>query len=139
MSPLLWLLLACDGTDSGLDSGEAPSAAEQCIADNPASGDVADNVDEVLAECEASGGTGCAAASLISSAAAVCIAESDGLAAGVVDWQVWMVFHNTYLRPVWNVDQTAYQKKDGTSGGEGVSIDAVTGEILGRSAWEGQP
>jgi len=134
--PLL-MLLACD---SGKDTaGTETDPVADCIASHPAAGSVADNADDVSAECATESGTDCDSAAFISADAASCIAATAGLDAGVADWQVWLVYHHTHSTAIWNVAQTAWTEPDGAAGGESLAIHATTGDVIELSGWEQSP
>jgi hypothetical protein len=136
MSPVILLaaLLGCDTAET--DTG---TSSTSCITDWPADGPVSEDADAVASECSSEGGGGCDAAAFITSDAARCIAEADGLAAGTSEWEIWLVYHHGHHVSLWNVSQTDWSTSDGAAGGVVVSVDATTGVVLERSSWERSP
>jgi len=70
----------------------------------------------------------------ISRDAALCIAELEGLEEGIAEWTASLVYNYSYHRPIWAVDNTTYEDEC-ESRGDGLAIDAVTGEVLDSYGW----
>jgi hypothetical protein len=87
----------------------------------------------------ASGGTGCDASRFLSKEAALCLAQSNGLEAGLGPWSVALVYHHGHERVVWNVMNVT--NDDGAAGysGGNLTLDATDGAVLGRSAYTVTP
>jgi hypothetical protein len=82
----------------------------------------------------------CAWKSLISQEAAVCIARADGFAEGIAQVTASLRYSERLGRPSWSLQNTVFRENGtGESGGATVTIDAATGAILERGAWEAQP
>jgi hypothetical protein len=70
--------------------------------------------------------------------AALCVAMGLGLAPGIGSWKAGLTFQVQLQHIVWNVENTT--RDDGMSReGDVMTLHAITGELLGRSAWSGTP
>jgi hypothetical protein len=134
--------------------------ARQCTSDHPASepfdvGDVtvvsaapmsgqpapeaaAPTVASFAAECKAEGGADCEAA-FISKEAARCIAQQAGLEPGLEAWTIAMTYHHSYHRVVWGVENLLEDHGSDGYSGKSVTVDAVSGSVLGRTDWRATP
>jgi hypothetical protein len=134
------LLLAAACTFSADDSADLHAqAVADCIAAAPTyDGDAAVGAD-ATSGCEAAGGSNCASSDWYGSGAASCIAEVEGLEAGITAWDVSLVYHSRLEAVVWNVSTTLSSDGAGTSDGKLMSLDATTGELLEASNWGAEP
>ena len=135
---MLVLLLACAGKQSDSDTLDGRAA---CIADNPGSDYGGADLASLSEQCGADGGTNCAD-TWITEAAALCIAEIEGLPTGIADWRANLLFHSTFLRVSWSVSSTEESVTDSygtSSSGTSFLIDGTNGELLQESQWEAQP
>ncbi len=144
------LYCACTGSDCDILFGSAtdcygergacdPLASERaaCIARYP-NQDTDSGVPHESV-CLADGGTGCDSSSFLSQAAAVCIAELEGMAQGLTPWTANLVYNNGHRRVIWSVMNTMAQRADGGSGGALLMLDATTGFVLESGGWEAIP
>jgi hypothetical protein len=161
----VFLLISCSGSDreQGTDTQGRDFVSEQtsrCISDHPASepfdvGDVtvaspapmsgqsvpevaAPTVESFAAECQAENGTGCDEA-FISKEAARCIAQQDRLEPGLEPWTLAMTYHHSYQRIVWGVENLLEDHGNDGYSGRSVTLDAVSGKVLGRTGWSATP
>lgn len=80
--------------------------------------------------------TACDRTRLMTRDAALCVAKADGLAAGIQPWTAAIVFHSGYLRIVWIVTATtSVGPAPGGAGGDIMTIDSITGGVLGTGQW----
>lgn len=153
--------VGCDKADGGGDGdgggGAGDDAAQSCIESNlPEDGHGFESDDETCAapppgepdpgcppvtpediaeEC-AEDGEPCDAGAFITRDAALCIAEAEGLAEGIAKWRANLVYNYTFRRPVWAVQNTTLDDPANCEKeGEGVMMDAETGEVLDRYGW----
>ena len=110
----------------------AMEAVRECVGDDGA----------CTASTECSGtveGRECSAERLITLGAATCIAGMAGLEPGLSGLTAGMTYHHGFRRIVWNVQNVVSRGGDGSSSGQSVSIDAVTGGLLGWFGWAAMP
>jgi hypothetical protein len=147
--------LLSGGLLSACDKGDEPIGPRQACIDDNASGDPEDyesddqscaaepgggdeecppyGPTEVAEECEEDGNP-CDADSIMTRQAAVCIAELDELAPGINEWRANLVYNYGFDRPIWSIDNTLTES-DCSKDGEGIAVDAITGELLERYNW----
>lgn len=156
------LLVACASLDeppAGTDSDEsmlAGDVAKGCARENaPIDGELERAVSDgnVDVECMADDGecqapspcTGtvddreCDPAHFLSSQAAACIAERQGLAPGLHGLSVGLTYNFGPRRVTWNVTNTLEDQGGGVASGQVFVIDAVTGELLDELGWRSTP
>jgi hypothetical protein len=119
-----------------------------CISGNPApepfdvgqvsAGDAPAGLDTVVAACRSTGGTGCEEA-FISKEAARCIAESERFAPGLDAWSIGLDYQVSYHRVVWGVENLLVNRGAGDYSGQSITLDAVTGRVLGHTNWSATP
>jgi hypothetical protein len=90
-------------------------------------------------ECLVNGGTGCDNSSFLSEAAAVCIAELEGLAQGLAPWTVDLIYNSGHRRVIWSVTNRTEERADGASGGALLAVDASTGFVVESGGWAAIP
>ena len=71
--------------------------------------------------------------------AAICIALAAGLGEGLHRPTADFTYDSASRRIVWNVQNVLSEVPDVGNSGEGVTIDAVTGEVLDSFGWTEQP
>lgn len=137
-----WLLLAGSATCCADDDG-APQTAAECIAEysvangyDHASDNGGADVPELVAAEAADDDQPFETGDLITREAAVCIAELEQLEAGLEGWTVSLVYHYTHHRPIWNVENVLEFVSDSDQSGDGLAIDAITGEVLEQYSWQ---
>lgn len=109
----------CPSGPPGSPPSECPPVTPQSVAE----------------ACEENGVT-CDPDAFITRDAAICVARAEGLAEGVAAWDVHLVYHHHYQRPLWSVSNTTLDDPaDCHQAGEQLSIDAETGEVLARLDW----
>jgi hypothetical protein len=80
---------------------------------------------------------------LITSQAALCVAETHGLADGLTQPRTGLVYDYVYRRITWNVSNTMYDgargarpdSGGGARGGQALTIDAINALVLKTSEW----
>jgi hypothetical protein len=86
----------------------------------------------------------CDAKMFITANAAVCVAEANGLARGIMAQpRTGLVYDFVFRRITWNVSNTMYdgergERPDGGGGlrgGQSIAIDAITAKLLNRFEW----
>ena len=143
------LYCSCVGPDCGsvydsvmgcyAERGECdPLASERagCIERYPNRGET--TVEQASVDCLANAGTNCAAP-FISEAAALCIAELEGLEEGLAPWSVSLHYHDGHDRVVRGVTSTLYGPDDNGAGGRSLTLDATTGVVLDDLGWVAIP
>jgi hypothetical protein len=119
-------------------------ATTACISDHPASepfdvgqADTSDSPNPTLemfqSQCRSAGGSGCDAA-FISKEAARCIAQNEKLETGLEPWMIGMWYEDSYRRLGWEI-QNVTEDQGSTYKGTTLTVDAVSGRVLGRSNW----
>jgi hypothetical protein len=83
--------------------------------------------------CRAAGGSECDAA-FISKEAARCIAQNEKLETGLEPWVIGMWYEESYRRVGWEI-QNVLVDQGSTYEGTTLTVDAVSGRVLGRSKW----
>jgi len=143
-------LAACSGPDSKQDEPQSTGPefvsdeTTACISDHPAGEpfDVGDadvsagahpTLDTFQGQCLSAGGSGCDGA-FISKDAARCIAQNEKLETGLEPWSIGMSYKASYRRLSWDI-QNVTEDQGSTYGGTTVTLDAVSGRVLGRSNW----
>ena len=81
----------------------------------------------------------CEPTQAIGGEAALCIASEAGLAPGVHGLEAAMTYDFGLRRIVWDVQNTLSERAGGTASGDGMSIDAITGRVLGEFGWTQSP
>ncbi|HEU4577743.1 MAG TPA: hypothetical protein VFS67_05790 [Polyangiaceae bacterium] len=148
--------LALAGSVVGCGSGSRPGEARgtgpesvsdettACIDAHPAGepfdvgqADTSDDPQPTLetfqSQCRAAGGSGCDGA-FISREAARCIAQNEKLEAGLEPWAIGMWYEQSYRRVGWEI-QNVLVDQGSTYQGTTLTVDAVSGRVLGRSSW----
>lgn len=87
-----------------------------------------------VAECRSMGGTSCDEG-LISKEAARCIAEKESFAPGLDAWSIGLSYQVSYHRLAWGVENLLVNRGAGDYSGQSLTLDAVSGRVLGRSNW----
>jgi hypothetical protein len=147
---------ACSGPDAKQENvGETGSnfvSAETsaCISEHPAAEpfDVGDGTDvsagsappaleSFRAECRSAGGAGCDE-SFMSKEAARCIAEKERFAPGLEAWTIRLSYEASYHRLVWAVENLLEDRGADGYSGQSLTLDAVNGRVLGRTAWSAE-
>jgi hypothetical protein len=143
-------LFACSASDSKQDRPTDTGAefvsdeTTACITSHPAAepfdvgqADISDNPSPTLetfqSKCRSAGGSGCDA-SFISKEAARCIAQNEKLATGLEPWSIGMWYEDSYRRLGWEI-QNVTEDQGPTYKGTTLTVDAVSGRVLGRSNW----
>ena len=96
-------------------------------------------LDEAVATCIVEGASDCDAPQVLTREAALCIARGLGLPQGIEPWKAGLTFHYRYRRIVWNVQNLLQRSAGGSSNGDVYTIDATTGDLIGRSGWSAIP
>lgn len=86
--------------------------------------------------CAAAGAADCEV--VVTHDAAVCIAELEGLAAGLEPWLAFLVYHHDHEVIVWNVQNLEVQET-GYSAGTLLALHAGTGDVLDVYGWSASP
>ena len=143
-------VVACSASDSEQDGprGAGPEFVSDqtsaCISDHPAGepfdvgqADISDNPSPTLetlqSKCRSAGGSGCDGA-FISKEAARCIAQNEKLDTGLEPWSIGMWYEDSYRRLGWEI-QNVTEDQGSTYKGTTLTVDAVSGRVLGRSNW----
>jgi hypothetical protein len=139
----------CTGEAASCGSQFSPEKGFSYRSDPNTFEDPSTALERARAACEAERvGDACDPRKFLTREAAICIARADGLKEGVAPWFAAIRFHGSYRRVVWNVRNTLLIEgpsvsADGGPGGsmQGVSltIDAITGSVLGRQTWRVVP
>jgi hypothetical protein len=123
--------------ESPLDVGDVDVASPAPGSTAPES--AAPTALTIAAECVMNDGSGCDASRFISRDAASCLAELNGLEAGLEPWRVALVYHHGHDRVVWNVMNRLNDRgREGYSGGV-LTLDATDGHMIARSAYNVTP
>ena len=153
-----WLLAAvlvwsCSGSDPKQDSLEntgpefVSDETSACIDGHPAgdpfdvgepeaSGSASPTLDTYESQCRSAGGSGCDGA-FISKEAARCIAQNEKFEAGLEPWTLGMSYEHSYGRLGWEIQNVL--TNEGTAySGKSLTLDAVSGRVLGRTDWKTQ-
>lgn len=149
---ILLTLLACGDDDAGhscledysVDAGydfvsdmwhiSCPVSAE----DTGGSGDCPPpTIDDLEAQCDEAGSP-CADTIVVTRDAAECIAQADGMEEGLEGRYADLIFNHAFNLPIWAVSNVL-TSEGAEASGDGLSIDAATGEILERSQWQRMP
>jgi hypothetical protein len=150
-----WLLalafaFACSGSDSKQDAPQdtgpefVSDETTACITGHPASepfdvgqADTSDSPSPTLEtfqeRCRSASGLGCDGA-FISREAARCIAQNEKLETGLEPWSIGMWYEDSYRRVGWEI-QNVLVNQGSTYKGTTLTLDAVSGRVLGRSNW----
>ena len=147
------LLIACSGSapkqdDTAGTTREFVSAeTSACIDQHPPgepfdlgdvsaemSGGGAPSVESLAAECRAGNGTGCDG-ELISLEAARCIAQNERFEPGLDPWTLGLTYHHSYHRLVWGIENLLVDNGAADYSGQSLTVDALTGRVLGRTGW----
>jgi hypothetical protein len=143
-------VVGCAASDSkqGSPAGAAPGlvsdATTACIDGHPAgepfdvgeadpSGGAQPALETFQAQCRSAGGSGCEGA-FISKEAARCIAQNEKLETGLEPWSIGMWYEDSYRRLGWEI-QNLIEDQGPTYKGTTLTVDAVSGRVLGRSNW----
>jgi len=143
-------LVACSAADSkqgGPENAGSNLVSDEtaaCISGHPAAepfdvgeADVSAGANPTLdtfqSQCRSAGGAGCDGA-FISKEAARCIAQNEKLETGLEPWSIGMSYKTSYRRLSWDV-QNVTEDQGATYGGTTLTLDAVSGRVLGRSNW----
>jgi hypothetical protein len=94
-------------------------------------------VADIEAQCAAEGAP-CDGTITVGHDAALCLAEDDGLAAGLDGLHADLMFNSRFDVPIWAVSNVLTDS-GGASSGESVTIDAATGDVLENSQWDRSP
>jgi hypothetical protein len=124
--------MACYEARVGCDPLAAERAA--CIERYPGGSGAAGA--QAASECVSNAGTACDAASFISEAAAVCIAELEGLEEGLEPWRVVLNHGSGHEGATWSVTNTMSGPDEGGAGGRSLTLDATTGLVLADLGWQ---
>ena len=142
VTAVLALAAAIGLAGCGDDDGD-PATAAECIAEYSVAGGydhASDNggadVPELVAAEAADDDHAFDIADLITREAAICVAELQGLAPGLEEWRASLVYHYTHQRPIWNVENVLEYVSDSDQSGDGLAIDALTGEVLEQYSWQ---
>jgi hypothetical protein len=159
-----WVVLAvaAAGCDGG---GDDPQALPACVTKYPRGTmpTVASNDQIVQAINECRGDSGqclaqlacrgtpadrvCDAKLLITAGAAVCAAEANGLARGIMATpRTGLVYDFVFRRITWSVSNTMYDGDRGTRpdaggalrGGQSMAVDAITAKVLNSFEWSAE-
>ena len=97
--------------------------------------------DQVASQCLAAGvaAADCDAHRLLTREAAICIAKGFGFAPGIAPWKAGLVFHGRWQSIVWNVHNTLTDDGMGRRSGNTLTLNGITGALLGSSGWEAIP
>lgn len=147
--PAVVLLFACSSSaeqDSTENTGPdfVSDETTACITGHPAAepfdvgaADVSSGASPTLeafqSQCHSSGGSGCDGV-FISKEAARCIAQNEKLETGLQPWSIGMWYEDSYRRLGWEI-QNVTEDQGTTYKGTTLTVDAVTGRVLGRSNW----
>jgi hypothetical protein len=123
--------------DEHAECDSLATARAACIERFPSQGE--DAAAQASSECLANAGTACDAASFISEAAAICIAEVEGLAEGLEPWRLALVYNSGHGRVTWSVTNTTYGPNDDGASGWSLTLDAPTGVVLDEAGWVAIP
>lgn len=155
---LVWLgwPLGCSATAQRDDDVLADERAQRCVREHPASQaemDAALDASNAIGDCVSDDGM-CQASSecvgavedrvcepkaVLGIDAAECVALAAGLSSGLHGLQASLTYHFGQRRIVWNVRNVTSESPGGGSRGEGLTIDAVTGELLDSFGWSATP
>jgi hypothetical protein len=125
-----------DVSATSADPASAAPAGEAPMSDGVAP--APPTVDTVVAECRAEGGSGCDE-SFISREAARCIAESLAFEPGLEAWDIALMYQHSYHRVVWGVENLLEDLGEDGYSGKSLTLDAVRGNLLGRTTWRATP
>ena len=142
--------VGCSGSepeqDGSQDAGPefVSDATSACISEHPAAepfdvgqADVSDSLHPTLetfqSRCRSAGGSGCEG-TFISKEAARCIAQNEKLETGLEPWIIGMWYEDSYRRVGWEI-QNVTEDQGTTYKGTTLTLDAVSGRVLGRSNW----
>jgi hypothetical protein len=110
-----------------------------CIEQNPAPAPSSAQLDRARAECNADGGVDCDAPGIIGSDAALCIARTAGLPAGLYPAETGLVYNYGTKRIHWGASVTLVDDGSQGASGSSVSIEASTGIVIERLGWSATP
>jgi hypothetical protein len=132
------LLVACAGADPkqdepSTDANFVSSETSACISGHPAAEPPA-ALESVQAECRSAGGMNCEEPP-ISQEAARCIANNEQFAPGLEAWNIGLAYENSYHHLVWSVDNLLRNVSADDYSGQSLTLDAVSGRVLGRTNW----
>jgi hypothetical protein len=128
--------LACSGEEPGEGAEPQPSVSPEistCISSNPPEAAPAATEDSPAADCRSAGGSGCDEP-FISLEAARCIAQHAQLEPGLTEWTLSLTYLNSYRRVSWEVQNVLVDDGPDYSG-KSLIVDAVDGQVLGRTSW----
>jgi hypothetical protein len=157
---LVLLPAAALATAGASCDGDELVVLDECVKANPrgtmgiASADV---VYQAITECQGDSG-GCMAATacvgqagdrdcnpkgVISAAAAVCVAQANGLEPGIERLRSSLVYNYAHRRLTWNVSNVLYDSAreppppgaSGQRGGVSMLVDAINAKLLARTEW----
>jgi hypothetical protein len=155
-------LVACSHSDSSSPGPGASSPTDACTsqystskgygygsdgpyATSPADGGAQpappDAVELAVSNCMSAtaDASACDRSRLVTRDAALCIAKADGLSTGIAPWTASLVFQVKLRRIVWNVDSTTASSASGSSSGDSMTLDAITGAVLATGQWGATP
>ena len=131
----------CVDTHSEANGGDFESDMWHIGCAQPMEGDPVEceppTVAEIEAECAADGHD-CSGQIAVTRDAAQCIAEAQGMVAGLEGIQVDLMYIEKEGLPCWAVSNVL-TSADGASSGESLRISAVDGAVLEESQWEAMP
>lgn len=140
------LYCSCVGADCGEVFGSVTSCYDERIACDPLASERAACIErypsptdaagaQAASECSANAGTACDTASFISEAAAVCIAELEGLEEGLEPWRVSLNHDSGHAGASWSVTNTTSGPDAHGASGRSLTLDATTGVVLADLGW----
>ena len=152
----LALLFGCSALGDRDQATLPDERAQRCVSEHPTTpSEMQAVLDEshVIDDCEGDDGacqastecTGtveareCEPETVLSRGAAACVATAAGLQQGLRDVQASLTYHVGLRRIVWQVQNVTSASIDGRSSGTGITIDAVTGEVLDSFGWSATP
>ena len=153
--------LACSGGEAkqaealGTSREFVSTETSACIADHPSeqpfdvgeasatsggTGSTVESptVESLAAECREASGTGCDG-DLISKEAARCIAQNEHFEAGLDAWSIGLAYLHSYHRLAWGVDNLLVDHGADGYSGQSLTLDALSGRVLGRTGWSAMP